>query len=116
MTTYTRPAIPAGLEQALRELGTRGYAHPDEVVDCAQRAGMFRQALVTGPNSRDAASAVLAYERIHFIAEHACQCSVEVRPTNEYHPCMCWAGRVMKRLDRFLVGCERKARANITIG
>ena len=116
LTTYTKPVIPAGLEQALRELGRRGLSHPDAVVDHARTVGMFRQSLVTGPNARDTAAADLAYEKVQLIAEQACACSVEVRPTNEYHPCMCWAGSVMRRLDRFLVGCERKARANITIG
>jgi hypothetical protein len=117
LTTYTKPALPVGLERALRELGARSGTHPDEVVDLTRNAGMFLAVAVSsGLDERDELLARIARDKVLTIAELACACSVEVRPTNEYHPCMCWAGSVVRKLERFLDNVERKARANITVG
>lgn len=117
MTTYTRPALPVGLERALRELSVRGNAYPDEAVDLTRNAGMFLAAVSSGgPDERDEFAFRLAKEKVLTIAEHACVCSAQVRPTNEYHACMCWAGSVVRRMERFLDNVERRARANITVG
>lgn len=113
MTTYTRPVLPVGLERSLRELGCRTGTDPAEVVDLARAAGMFLAATaVSEPDERDTFAFMLAKERIITIVELACACSVEVRPTTEYDACLCWAGTVKRRMDRFLNTVERSRLRN----
>lgn len=118
MTTYhTSVALPIGLERELRLLA-EGIDHPDAVVYYATAAGRYNAEVVAG-DTKVAPMLDLQMERMQKFFDRCCECSVQVRPTNEYHACQCRAGKVLRRFDRYMANITKKqatARANITIG
>lgn len=116
-TSHTPVALPIGLERELRLLA-EGIDHPDAVVHYAVTAGRYHAEAMAG-DRKVAAMLDLQMERMQKFFDRCCECSVEVRPTNEYHACQCKAGRVLRRFDRYMANITKKqatARANITIG
>ena len=116
-TSHTSVALPIGLERELRLLA-EGIDHPDAVVYYATTAGRYTAEVAAG-DTKVAPMLDLQIERLRRLFEMSCECSVEVRPTNEYHPCLCHAGKVLRRFDRYMANIVKKqatARANITIG
>lgn len=117
LTTHTSVALPIGLERELRLLA-EGIEHPDAVVHYAITAGRYHAKVAAG-DTKVAPMLDLQMERLQKFFERCCECSVEVRPTNEYHACQCSAGKVLRRFDRYMANLVKKqatARANITIG
>lgn len=117
MSTHLLGQLPVNLERDLRIAG--GYAeHPDAIVHYALTAARLQQRLDSGESHVEP---LLQFEldRLKAVFNRSCECSVEVRPTDEYHECQCYAGDVLRRFDRFmanLTGNTGPAKANITIG
>lgn len=119
MTTHTSVALPIGLERELRLLAG-GIEHPDAVVHYATVCGKYQSELVAG-NDKVTPMLNLNLERMHKFFNDLCTCSVQVRPTNEYHECQCHAGRILRRFDRYMANIVKRqqravATATITIG
>jgi hypothetical protein len=109
--------LPIGLERELRLLA-EGITHPDAVVHYATTAGRYNAEVGLG-DKKVAALLDLQMQQMQNFFERCCVCSVEVRPTNEYHTCRCEAGRVLRRFDRFMANITKKratAQAIVTIG
>lgn len=116
-TSHTSVALPIGLERELRLLA-EGIDHPDAVVHYATTAGRYNAEVAAG-DAKVAQMLELQLERMQKFFDRCCICSVEVRPTNEYHSCKCDAGKILRRFDRYMANIAKRqatARANITIG